>query len=134
MLRPAKESDISALQSIGNTVGLFNYGFLYRKFVRKNLVFVMELENQIAGYVIAFPLFLGQGFCLQVGVSPEHQGQGIGTALMSLIEKHMRESHQIHRLFAHTIKDRSLVYFAKKLNYQCWFSLFGLTVIYKDIA
>jgi len=134
MLRPAKESDIPSLQAIGKTVGLFDYGFLYQKFVRRNLVFVMELENQIVGYVIAFPLFLGQGFCLQIGVSSKHQGRGVGTTLMSFIEKQMREHHQTYRLFAHTIKDRSLAYFGKKLMYRPWFNLFGLTVIYKKIA
>lgn len=94
----------------------------------------MELDKQIAGYVIAFPLFLGRGFCLQIGVSPEQQGQRVGTTLMSFIEKQMRDTHQTRRLFAHTIKDSSLAYFAKKLMYRPWFSLFGLTLLFKDIT
>jgi ribosomal protein S18 acetylase RimI-like enzyme len=134
MIRAGKESDIPAVQAVGKTVGLFNYGFLYKVFIRRNLLFVLEIAGLVVGYVIAFPLFLKQGFCLQIGVSETHQGQGVGTDLMHFMEKYMHDKYKTYRLFAHTIKDSSLAYFAKKLFYRPWFSVLGFTIIYRKIA
>lgn len=133
MIRAGGKSDVPAIQTIGREVGLFNYGFLYSFFIKRNLLFVMELSGQVVGYVIAFPLFFKQGFCLQIGVSIRHQGQGIGTNLMKFIENHMNTNYKTYRLFAHTIKNNSLAYFAKNLFYRPWFSVLGFTIIYRRI-
>jgi ribosomal protein S18 acetylase RimI-like enzyme len=134
MIRAGKESDIPSIQSIGRAVGLFNYGFLYKVLIQQNLLFIVEVDALVVGYVVAFPLFLKQGFCLQIGVSKSHQGLGVGTDLMQFIENYMRDTYSTYRLFAHTIKDSSLAYFAKKLSYRPWFRVLGLTIIYKKVA
>jgi ribosomal protein S18 acetylase RimI-like enzyme len=135
MIRSAIETDVPAIQNIAQKQSLFDYGsLLYRKFAQHHLSFVIEIANQIVGYIIAFPLFAKTGFCLQVGVSSNHQNKGLGTRLVSFVENHMKTVYGTQRLFAHTLKKKSLDYFKNKLAYQSWLELPIVTILCKDLA
>jgi len=135
MIREAVESDIPNIQAIGKAQRLFNYGFyIYRKLIKRHFSFVMELADQIVGYIIAFPISPNNGFCLQVGVNSKHQNQGIGTELFSFAEKHLKNTFNTKFLFAHTIKKKSLTYFTRKLAYNPWWGFLGFNLIYKELT
>jgi len=134
MIRNSTEEEVSQIQAIGKSQGLFNYGHLiYKQFAKQNLSFVIELANRIVGYVIALPLIAGRGFCLQVGVSSECQNQGLGTKLISFIEDHMKVTYNIKYLFAHTLREKSLHYFKTKLAYRYFIELPGLAILCKEL-
>jgi len=134
MIREAIAIDIPSIQNIAKNQALFNYGYLYQEFVKRHFSFVIEIASQVVGYIIAFPLFAKNGFCLQVGISAEHQNKGLGTKLVAFIEQHMKDTYHTERLFAHTLKKKSLAYFRDKLSYRSWLELPYLTILCKKLT
>lgn len=131
VIREAAASDLPTIYDIASKGSLFNYGPLYQYLLKRKYIFVQEHNNAVIGYVIAFPLLLSTSFCLQVGILPEFQNMGYGKNLLSFIENHVKTMYGSKTLYAHTIKSKSLIYFANKLDYQIICSVFGLTVIKK---
>ncbi|MDD3399890.1 MAG: ribosomal protein S18-alanine N-acetyltransferase [Candidatus Paceibacterota bacterium] len=60
-----------------------------------NDFFVAKKDEKIVGYVLGYEKANGQGWIKAIAVSPESQGQGIGTEMMAFITKRLEKAETI---------------------------------------
>lgn len=92
-VRDMKAVDIAAVAAIEAQVQLqqpWSVGNFRDAYMSFYTMIVAEVEQRIAGYAVVM-VAPDVGELLLIGVSPEHQGQGVGRALMAEVEQRLAD-------------------------------------------
>lgn len=87
---------------------------------KKYSIYVAESDNQIAGFVVftTYPYYDGfRGFVVDIIVSNEFQGKGIGKRLMKKAEIEFKKRGVV-KIFLGTVSKARAIKFYKKLGFR----------------
>ncbi len=92
-IRPADSGDLSDIQNINTVIGwpYEHHDDFYLECIGHDQCFVAESDDEVVGYFCYQMLWGNTAFLSLVKVLPDHQRQGIGTALMTYAEDMLRE-------------------------------------------
>ena len=102
MIRPAYSEDVAALYSLAESIGLFEPHELeaFAGMISEHLegqqeehCWVVDEANGLLGAAYYAPEAFADGVwnLYFIGVHPDHQGKGLGTALLQYVEQALRE-------------------------------------------
>ena len=100
-IRPADKADIPAIKTIADATELFPSEMLeemiagYFDRTKRDLWFVCEADGAVVSFGFCEPERMTEGTwnLLAIGVEPNRQGSGIGSAMMRYLEDRLRQLH-----------------------------------------
>ena len=80
-------------------------------------LYVVVKDEQVIGYFcyVALPI-INRAFFLQIGITEQYRGQGLGTHCLESFCEHVETKYKITTVWAHTLKPRVV----KLLQRQRW--------------
>lgn len=131
---PATVSQINDIRRLARDGELFDYGFVYNILISKKWLFIAKNGLEVVGYVAIIPCkMFNVGFCLQVSISNQHRKTGYGKILLDLAHSTLRNTFNIKKVYAHTLKPETQNYFTSRFGYQPVIELFGITLISRNL-
>lgn len=121
-IRKAKEDDVRTfVKWAGEAEELQTYAgdhlgeSFYRKIVMDGLCLVFEMEEKIAGFLIAeLDSGLDFSYLTQIFVLPDYRGMGIGSKLVdAYIDRCKKENVKRSYLFAQSDNDKAVIFYEK---------------------
>ena len=133
--RKAKIRDAKVINKIAAQEIIFPYPvILYATLATFDYLYVLENDAaKIIGFICFFPMpFSTDAFVLQVCLSGKYQSKGLGKNLLKRAYETLRNKYKVTKIWAHTLKERSLKFFKKQKWIPSW-SFLNITVLQKSL-
>ena len=87
ILRPMTESDVDSVHALETTTNPHPWtpGIIRNCLTSGNQCWLLEQDGELAGYSVTM-CAVGEGHLLNIAISPDFQGQGLGSKLMDFIK------------------------------------------------
>lgn len=119
-IRLASPNDRGAITRIASQVGFYNFQIVYIALLSAGLAYVaVDAANRILGYITYLPIpFSDSVICLQIGIHPAAQRQGLGGKLMDHLKTVARACYGSTRIWIYTLSDAALRWYCDKRGWE----------------
>lgn len=133
-IKKATPKHCPTILKIAKEGGLFNYSQIFYTFLlTMGWLYVLVDKNRVIGYVgyLNFPI-IKKVFTMQIGITEEYQGQGLGTKTLEFLCQEVKRKHNVDTVLAHTLKPRVVRLF-KRQSWNIIASVLGIVLVKKKI-
>ncbi|VAX19393.1 hypothetical protein MNBD_NITROSPINAE02-1672 [hydrothermal vent metagenome] len=122
-LRPATLEDLNDILSIDSAlfppdISYDAETFLFYLIDKATVIFIAEVEGDVAGFVIFRPNSSTEGGLVTIDVLPRFERRGIGGALLERVERTAREAGYSHIVLQTDVANENAIRFYEKHGYK----------------